>query len=170
MIRSIVSVSAESYVHDTVVQQQRRALILMQGLESNYTIERSIPVSWHASLNLFGTAELFRSRREIEGVEVMEPVNAGILELLSLGHDIQRVSRGIDYGTASNSDFGRNIAAFVCVVRGHSGNGRPIYEGDMPQRIRLTSVGIECIHAVVLCRDIDHIVRTLSGNVHIRDI
>ena len=115
MVRLLVAVGPERHVHDTVTQQQRRTLVLAQGIEHYLTAHRSGTGSRNARLDHDRTAELLGSGRNIERVQSLDIVRpAG--DLLRLGHDVESSGRWIDDRGSRNPDFAGNIAAFAGIV------------------------------------------------------
>ena len=74
MIRLDISVAAEAEIDDSVVQQERSSLVLVQRVQRQGAVLRSIAGSRHARLDHNGPAELLRAGRNIERVQ---PLHVG---------------------------------------------------------------------------------------------
>ena len=66
MVRLLVAVRPERHVDDTVAQQQRRTLILAQGIERDLTAHRPGSGSGNAGLDHDRTAELLGTGSNIK--------------------------------------------------------------------------------------------------------
>ena len=121
--------------------------------------QRSAPGFRDRRLN-YNRSNLVRPRRDVQGVNV----KYGGARLLGLVHDVKRTAASrvdANDGRRRNPDFGNDVGGSRIPRRLCRNTRGGIYKADLPQR--RCGIRVECVNAVVFCRDEDAIESTLAG-------
>ena len=157
-----VAMRTPTHYHLPVCQQQRRALILLQGVENHLTAAGVIAGSRYRGLDLNRAVEFLRQGLDIERMQVLEEAAVDLRRC----HHIESPSDWVDYRSSSNPHFRHEIAAFEIAGTVH---GAAASRYQAYSRIHGSSIRVQGIHAVVLGHNVENVVRA-AGNRHCRQI